>query len=132
VIGLDTNVLVRYLAQDDPRQSAAATRLIEDQLNAERPGFVSHVSLVELVWVLESCYESSKDEVAEVLGRLLHAKQIVAQDAETVWKALRRFKAASADFADCLIDSVGKASQCEFTATFDKQAARAGMTLLES
>jgi predicted nucleic-acid-binding protein len=132
VIGLDTNVLVRYLAQDDARQSDAATRLIEDQLSAERPGFVSHVSLVELVWVLESCYESSKSEIAEVLRRLLHAKQILAQDAETVWKALRRFEAASADFADCLIDSVGKASQCEFTATFDKQAARAGMTLLES
>jgi predicted nucleic-acid-binding protein len=132
VIGLDTNVLVRYLAQDDARQSAVATRLIEEELSTERPGFVSHVALVELVWVLESCYESTKDEIAEVLRRLLHVKQLVVQDAETIWKSLRRFETASADFADCLIDGVGRTMQCEFTATFDKKAAQAGMRLLES
>jgi predicted nucleic-acid-binding protein len=125
-------VLVRYFAQDDTQQSAAATSLIEEQLSSQRPAFVSHVVLVELVWVMESCYDSTKTEIIEVLRRLLHAKQVVVQDADTVWKSLRRFEKVGADFADCLIDAVGKAFQCEFTATFDKQAAQASMRLLES
>jgi predicted nucleic-acid-binding protein len=132
VIGLDTNILVRYLAQDDARQSAVATALIEEELSTERPGFMSHVALVELVWVLESCYESTKDEITEVLRRLLQVKQLVVQDAETVWKLLRRFEMANADFADCLINGVGGAEHCEYTATFDKKAAQVGMRLLES
>jgi predicted nucleic-acid-binding protein len=131
VIGLDTNVLVRYFAQDDTKQSAAATRLIEEALSAERPGYVSQIVLVELVWVMESCYDSTKTEIIEVLRRLLHAKQVVVQDADTVWKSVRRFEKVGADFTDCLIDAVSKALQCDFTATFDKKAAQAGMRLVE-
>ena len=73
MIGLDTNVLVRYLTQDDPRQSASATRLLEDTLTVERQGFVSTVVLVELVWVLETGYRCRRVEVAGVIERLLRA-----------------------------------------------------------
>ena len=52
MIGLDTNVIVRYVVQDDPRQSAAATRLMEKTLSAENPGFVAVVTLCEVAWVL--------------------------------------------------------------------------------
>jgi predicted nucleic-acid-binding protein len=131
VIGLDTNVLVRYLAQDDRRQAAKALQLIEKECSEERPGFIAAIALAELVWVLESCYGSSKSEVGSVLQRILRARQLVVQDAETVWKAVRLFEMSKADFADCLIACIGARHECEYTATFDKGAADAGMRLID-
>ena len=130
MIGLDTNVLVRYIVQDDPRQAAKAVHLIENECGETRPGFITVVVLVELVWVLEDCYRSVKAEIIAILQRILRTKQFVIEDAETVWKAARLFEATRADFSDCLIDRVGAAHACEYTATFDKQAAKAGMRLI--
>jgi predicted nucleic-acid-binding protein len=131
VIGLDTNVLVRYLAQDDRRQAAKALQLIEKECSEERAGFVSGIALAQLVWVLESCYGSGRSEVVGVLQRILRARQLVVQDAETVWKAVRLFETSKADFADCLIACIGARHECEYTATFDKVAADAGMRLID-
>ncbi len=130
MIGLDTNVLVRYIAQDDPRQAAKAVHLIETECSEARPGFVTAVALAELVWVLEECYRSAKAEIVAVLERILRTRQLVVEEAETVWKAVRLFEASRADFADCLIDRIGAAHECEYTATFDKGAAAAGMRLI--
>ena len=130
MIGLDTNVLVRYIAQDDPRQTAKAVHVIEDECSEARPGFVTAVALVELVWVLEECYRSAKADIVEVLQRILRTRQLVVEEAETAWKAVRLFEASRADFADCLIDRIGAAHDCEYTATFDKAAAGAGMRLI--
>ncbi len=130
MIGLDTNVLVRYIAQDDPRQAAEATRLIERECSEARPGFITTVTLAELVWVMEECYRSAKPEIVAILQRILRTRQFVVEEAETVWKAVRLFESARADFADCLIDRIGAAHDCEYTATFDKNAARAGMRLV--
>jgi predicted nucleic-acid-binding protein len=80
---LDTNVLVRYLAQDDPKQSVKATRLVES-FTAEAPGYVGIVTLIELVWVLSGCYSSTKDELCEVLETLLRTKGIFVANAEIV------------------------------------------------
>ncbi len=123
MIGLDTNVLVRYLAQDDAAQSAKATRLIES-LTADNPAFIGLVSLTELVWVLAGCYASGKDELIAVLEGLLRAKGLQVENAETVWKALRLFKEGSADFADCLIECSASQAGCDYTATFDRAAAK--------
>jgi len=131
VIGLDTNVLARYVVQDDRRQSAMATRVIEEECSEKRPGFVAAIVLVELVWVLESCYGSDRAEIGSVVERVLRAKQLVVQDAEIAWKALRLFETSKADFADCLIERIGFAQECEFTFTFDKDAASAGMRVIE-
>ena len=131
MIGLDTNVLVRYIAQDDPRQAAKATRLIEEDCSELRPAFIAAIVLCELVWVLEDCYETGKPDIVAILQRVLRTKQFVVEVAETVWKALRLFEANRSDFADCLIDCIGAAHECEYTATFDKAAAKAGMRLLE-
>jgi predicted nucleic-acid-binding protein len=131
MIGLDTNVLVRYIAQDDPRQAARAVHLIENECSEARPGFVTSVALAELVWVLEECYGSDKPAVVTIVQRILRARQLVVEEAETVWKALRMFETSRADFADCLIDRIGAAHECEYTATFDKGAAGAGMRLVE-
>jgi len=130
VIGLDTNVLVRYIAQDDPRQAAKAVHLIENECSETRPGFVTAVVLTELVWVLEECYRTAKNEAVAVLERILRTKQLVVEDAETVWKAVRLFATSKADFADCLIERFAAAHECEYTATFDKAAAKAGMRLI--
>ncbi len=131
MIGLDTNILVRYVAQDDAKQSLRATRLIES-LTAEAPGYVGLVAVVELVWVLTGCYDSSREEVAAVLETLLRAKELVVADADAVWKALRLFKQGKADFADCLIERCGALAGCSHTATFDRDAAKhCGMKLVE-
>ena len=124
MIGLDTNVLVRYVTQDDPVQSAKASELIES-LTTLSPGFVSLVSVVELVWVLQICYQCAKSDVVTVLETLLRTRELIIEHAEIIWQALRRFSANKADFADCLIARCAHAAGCEYTATFDLDAAKA-------
>lgn len=123
MIGLDTNVLVRYVAQDDPKQSQQATRLIES-FTSEAPGYVSETSVVELVWVLNGCYAATRAEISEVLETLLRTKEIIVANADTIWKALRLFKDSKADFADCLIERSAHAAGCSYTASFDRDAAK--------
>lgn len=131
MIGLDTNVLVRYIAQDDPKQSAKATKLIES-LTTDAPGYVGVVSVVELVWVLTGCYASTKNEICDVLETLLRTREIVVAQSDTVWKAIRLFKGGKADFADCLIERSATEAGCSHTATFDRNAAMdCGMHLID-
>src|SRR4051812_17087626 len=101
--GIDTNVLVRYLAQDDKVQSPRATAFIEKDCSAAQPGYVGLVVLAEVVWVSESLYGATRPEVADIVRRLLGIKQLVVQDTETAWKALRLFESRRSDFADCLV-----------------------------
>lgn len=130
MIGIDTNVLVRYIAQDDAAQSSRATAFIEKELTDAAPGFVGLVVLVETVWVSESCYDAKRADIAAMLRSLLSIKQLRVQDAETVWQALRIFESGKADFADCLIERMANAAGCARMVTFDKQAAKSGLTLL--
>ena len=130
MIGLDTNVLVRYIMQDDARQSSLATRLIES-LSVESPGFVPLVSIVEFAWVLSSAYELDRGQVVSAFEALLRAKEIMVERAETVWKALRVYEGTNADFADCLIERSAAIAGCERTMTFDRGAVKGcGMTLV--
>ena len=130
MIGLDTNVLVRYIMQDDLKQSPLATRLIESR-SVESRGFVPLVSVVELFWVMSSAYELDRGQLIAALEGLLRTKELVVERAEIVWKALRIFQTANMDFADCLIERSAAAAGCEKTMTFDRGAAKsAGMTLL--
>ena len=130
MIGLDTNIVVRYLTHDDAAQTAAAVRVIES-LSQDSPGFLSLIVIVELVWVLEVSYRFKKNEVERVLETLLRSKELVTERAEIVWQALRKFHASRADFADCLIERCGHAAECQYTVTFDQNAAgAAGMKLL--
>ena len=129
MIGLDTNVVVRYLTHDDPAQTATAVRLI-DSLSSDSPGFLSLIVIVELVWVLEVCYRFRKNEIEQVLESLLRSKEVVIERAEVVFQALRKFGASRANFADCLIERCGHGAECQYTVTFDRNAAAAGMKLL--
>lgn len=130
MIGLDTNVLVRYIAQDDPKQSRRATALV-NTLSVDEPGCVSTVALVELIWVMQSCYQAAKMEVVAIIHMLLHTQEILVENSEVAIKALKRFEASSADFSDCLIESAAREAGCSKTVTFDRKASKtAGMQLL--
>lgn len=130
MIGLDTNVLVRYLTQDDPKQAALATRLVES-LTPSAPGFVSHIVLAETVWVLESCYDAAPDRIAQFVETLLRSESINVAHVEVVWRALRQFKSARGDFVDTLVSALARNAGCDAVLTFDKAAAkRSGMALL--
>lgn len=131
MIGLDTNVMVRYLVKDDPAQSPLAARTIR-ALSAEDPGFVSIIVIAELVWVLESSYRFSRSEVIDVIKNLLSSKELVIENSELVSQALRLFERGKADFSDYLIERVGRAAGTVHTVTFDQRAAAsAGMHLLK-
>ena len=134
MIGLDTNVLARYLTQDDVRQAALASRLIENDLTIARPGFVSLVVLAELCWVLSRLYSATMDELADMISDLLNTPQIQVERREVVQAAIRRFKqgkSRKAGLVDALIAELASSEGCTSTVTFDKTAVRAaGMTLL--
>ena len=102
MIGLDTNVVIRYITQDDAKQAASATRLFERGLSTEHPGRVALVTLCEITWVLAECYDVDKRRMIEVIEGLLGSRQIVVEDAELAWKALRAWEKSSADFSDTL------------------------------
>lgn len=130
MIGLDTNVLVRYIMQDDSKQSPKATRLIES-LDADNPGYIAVVSIVELYWVLTSSYELTGQQVAQALEAILRTKQFVVERADQVMRALRMFGEGKADFSDCLIERSAAGAGCSQTMTFDIKASRyAGMALI--
>jgi predicted nucleic-acid-binding protein len=130
MIGLDTNVLVRYLTHDDPAQAAAAKKFM-NSLSFGSPGFLSLIVIAELVWVLAISYRYHKKEIEQVLESLLRSRELVIERADLVSQALRSFSGGRAEFADCLIERCGHASECKHTVTFDRNAAgAAGMQLL--
>ena len=124
MIGLDTNVVVRYLVQDDPAQSAAATRLMERVLSAELRGFITAITLCEIVWVLTECYDADRDRIGSVIEGLLATRQLVVEESEIVWNALHDWRTSSADFSDALIGRKVIARGGEKTVTFDRAAAK--------
>ena len=130
MIGLDANVLVRYIIQDEPAQARKATALIES-LTDDNPGFISMVALVELVWVIQGCYAAGKAETVAILDKLLRLRTLRLENTDVVARAVRAYAASSADFADCLIECSGSHAQCSHTATFDRNASKtAGMQLI--
>jgi len=131
MIGLDTNILVRYVTQDHAAQTAAAVKVM-DSLSSESPGFLSLVVIAELVWVLQFSYHFKQHEVENVIEKLLRSRELIVERAEIVSQALRKFRASRANFADCLIERCGNAAECQYVLTFDRDAAAAGMRLLAS
>ena len=124
MIGLDANVLIRYIVQDDPGQADAAARLIEGRCTARAPGYVSVPVLVELAGVLAGAYRYERRVVAAVIRQLLRTIELLVEDRDAAWSALREFEAGDADFADCLTAHRNRARGCTRTFTFDRAAAR--------
>ncbi len=129
--GLDTNVLVRYIMQDDVVQSRKAVRLLES-LSADEPGLVTALTVVELYWVLSKSYGLSKPEFVRCLRLLLSTQELVVERDDVVTRALKIFEGGPVDFADCLIEQTASALGCVRTLTFDVKAAKhAGMVLID-
>jgi predicted nucleic-acid-binding protein len=127
VIGIDTNVLVRYLVRDDQAQTARATAIIETRCSPDAPGFVCHVVLAELVWVLARGYRYSKPLILAVLRRILAAAELKVEDPPLVWQALADYEQGSADLADYLIGRRNQASGCLVTFSFDCRTHGSGL-----
>jgi predicted nucleic-acid-binding protein len=124
MIGLDTNVVVRYLVQDEPDQSARASKVI-DELTESKPGFLSLVTIVELYWVLRHAYKVSATRCSEMIEGLLDARELrVGQD--SIVRAALIESMDGPDFADAVIAELGRVAGCAHTVTFDRRAARSG------
>ena len=121
MIGLDTNILVRYLTQDDPDQSRKASLEIEKGLSAGHMFFIADIVICELVWVLETAYEYDRREIIPVLENILRTKQFQFENKDLLWKSLTDYRNKKGDFADHLIGHVGHKSGCQDTISFDAE-----------
>jgi len=124
MLGIDTNVLVRFLVRDDEGQFERARRLIKREVGSEEDVFVSLLVLVETEWVLRSRYSLQKREVMEAISGLLDATEVQFEDEPAVEEALFIWKDSAADFADCLIGAHHRRLGCRATATFDAKAVK--------
>lgn len=131
MIGIDTNVLVRYLTQDEPTQAAQATLIIEQKLTQEVPGFIGVVVLVETVWVLQRLYAASTDEIRRTVADLLGCQTLVIEQRDVIARALSVAQSSNCGFADAVIAASALGAGCREILSFDRRAVRAGMKLVE-
>jgi predicted nucleic-acid-binding protein len=121
VIGLDTNVLARYLTQDDPVQAARAGACIRTAVARHERCYISAIVLCELAWVLRGAYRISKADLLVTLERLLSTVQFVVGDKDIVRAAVEAYRSGRADFADYVIGALHAEAGCDKTATFDRR-----------
>ena len=119
MIGLDTNILIRYLTQDDPDQSRKAAHEIEKGLSEGQMFFITDIVICELVWVLETAYEYERREIVPVLENILRTKQFQFENKDLLWKSFADYQNKKGDFADHLIGRAGHKAGCDETLTFD-------------
>lgn len=127
---MDTNIIIRYLTQDDKGQSEEATRIIENKLSCDNQGFISLVVLVEIIWVLARCYGQTKSELLLIINKLLTTKQFRVEQLDNALRALHKWQQAKGDFSDALITVLAQDKGCIHTLTFDKKAVSLGMKLV--
>lgn len=129
MIGLDTNIILRYVMADDPVQSAVAQRIVESQLSDDQPGYLNDIVLCELVWTLRRAFKQSRHDVGRLLQKLFVTRQLSFRDPRVLSEALVMFRTTKADFADCLLAVRNLAEGCSVTISFDVDAqAVHGMT----
>ena len=124
MIGLDTNILVRYFAQDDPAQSRKANALIQNRLSEENPGFVSVVVMIELVWVLARVYGLTPQNLSATIERMLQSDTFVIEHEQQVFAAMIALKEGRGSFSDALVTMLAARAGCSETLTFDRKALR--------
>ena len=123
MIGIDTNVLVRYVVQDDARQAAVANQFIETTLSDDEPGWIASVVLCEFVWVLEAAYGYTRNAIVATLQRLFEVDRFRVEVPSLAWRALDDYR-GGADFSDALIALCNEQEGCAYTATFDRDATK--------
>ena len=121
--GIDTNVLVRFLTGDDPRQSRAAERLLKRECSPAEPGWIGLIVLCEAVWVLQRGYRYRREELAAVVSQLLATAELEVEDPDAVREALALYQDGKADFSDGLLAARNARAGAKVTYTFDRKAA---------
>lgn len=124
MLGIDTNVLVRFLVRDDEAQFEKARKLIKREVAAGRRIFVNQLVLMETEWVLRSRYAVPKNQIIAAISGLLDAPDVQFEDEPAIEEALFIWKDSTADFADCLIGAKNRRLGCRATASFDAKAAK--------
>jgi predicted nucleic-acid-binding protein len=124
MIGLDTNVLLRYIVKDDLAQWERAMRFISAQCTSKSPGFIDRIALCELIWVLARGHGYGRSDITRVIEQLIASKELVLEDEELVRLALHSYADSGVDFPDALMAKINIAHGCEATATFDRKAAK--------
>ena len=124
MLGVDTNVLVRFLVRDDETQFEKARKLIKREVAAGRCVFVNQLVLLETEWVLRSRYSLPKNVIIDAVSGLLDATDVRFEDEPTIEEALFVWKDTSTDFADCLIGAKNRRLGCRATVTFDANASK--------
>jgi predicted nucleic-acid-binding protein len=124
MIGLDTNVVLRYLLQDDPKQTRQANQIVDRQLSEQNPGFINLVTVLEVVWVLRSLLKRNPSQIASHLENLLTADSLQVQNEQQVFEAAFALKRGTGEFEDALIGALNVWTGCSHTLTFDRKAAR--------
>jgi len=122
MVALDTNVIVRYIAQDDPLQSKAATRVFEEIVSDENHGFITSIAMCETIWVLARAYGQPREKLAQIIETLLKADNLDLEHRDLVWRAREDFLHGKADFSDYLLARIGKAQGASTTLSFDSNA----------
>ena len=124
MLGIDTNILVRFLVRDDEAQFEKARKLIKREVAAGRSVFVNQLVLMETEWVLRSRYAVPKNQIIEAISGLLDASDVQFEDEPAIEEAIFMWKDATADFADCLIGAKNRRMGCRATASFDVKASK--------
>jgi predicted nucleic-acid-binding protein len=124
MVGLDTNVILRYMLQDDPKQTPLANHIVDQVLSQENPGFITLVTVLEIVWVLRSLLKQTRTEIATHLENLLAADTLEVQNEQQVFEAVFALRRGTGEFEDALIGALNAWAGCPHTLTFDKRALR--------
>jgi len=124
MIGLDTNVLARFLVADDEVQAARARSYIEHAVAEGEMLYINRVVLAETVWILTKFYRQSRSALAGAIERVLLTVEFEVEEKQLAWEALHEFRRGGADFADTLIGTVNRSAGCSTTVTFDKKAGK--------
>ena len=131
MIGIDTNILARYLAEDDEIQTSLAVNLIEKKISAKEPAFISLIVLVEVVLVFKGCYQLNKTDLCKLVRVILETKQFKVEKADLAYRALKLYESGNGDFSDALMSTICRENECLEIFTFDKKAKTVGMTILQ-
>ncbi len=124
MIGLDTNVLVRYLTQDDKQQAAIAETIIDQCVSNSETIFINNIVICELVWVLARGYKYKKEQIASVLRQIISTSEFVFEQQNILWEALEEYEQKNLDFSDALVGKINQSFNCNQTFTFDECASQ--------
>ena len=122
MIAIDTNILVRYLTQDDLRQAQAVNNLLKKYFGKPQSIFINNIVLCELIWVLESGYKYEKNQIVSAMRSILSTKEFAFEHQNILWFALEEYESRKLDFADSLIAQLNKYYGYNTTFTFDEKA----------